>query len=100
MALLHERAKAVIASTSWLDANVPPITIRSMQKRWGSTSRSGRITFNIDLVKLPLSCIDYVVAHELVHLKIPNHSPAYWRMLSRVMPDWRRWQDRLWKVEY
>jgi hypothetical protein len=41
----------------------------------------------------------YVVAHELVHLKIPNHSPAFWRMLTRVMPDWRRWRDRLWTIE-
>lgn len=97
--LLTGRVKSTIASTTWLDVDVPPITIRPMQKRWGSTTRKGRITLNVDLVKLSLSCIDYVVAHELVHLKIPNHSPAYWRMLSRVMPDWKRWQERLWRIE-
>lgn len=97
--LLADRVRKAIDSTTWLDVDMPPITIRELQQRWGSTTKAGRITFNIDLVKLPLSCIDYVVVHELVHLKIPNHSPAFWRMLSRIMPDWRRWRDRLWAVE-
>ena len=39
--------------------------------------------------------IDYVVMHELVHLKIPNHGPAFWRLLDRCMPDWARWKNRL-----
>lgn len=41
----------------------------------------------------------YVIAHELVHLKIPNHSPAYCRLLGRVMPDWEKRRERLGKVE-
>jgi len=53
----------------------------------------------MDIVKLPSVCVDYVVAHELVHLRIPNHSAAYWRMLGRVMPDWKKRRDRLWLVE-
>ena len=65
----------------------------------GSTTKAGRITFNVDVVKLPPACLDYVIAHELVHLKIPNHSPAYWRMLGRVMPDWEKWRERLGRVE-
>lgn len=97
--MFTNRVRKAIDSTTWLDVEMPPITIRELKQRWGSTTKSGRITFNIDLVKLPISCIDYVVAHELVHLKIPNHSPAFWRMLTRVMPDWRRWRDRLWMVE-
>ena len=77
-----------------------PIVIRALRQRWGSTTKAGRVYFNVDLVKLPLPCIDYVVAHELVHLMIPNHSPAFWRMLGRVMPDWQRWRDRLKRVEF
>jgi predicted metal-dependent hydrolase len=97
--LLTERVRRALAATTWLDIEPPPIAIRALKQRWGSTTKAGRITFNVDLVKLPLPCIDYVVAHELVHVRIPNHSPAYWRMLSRVMPDWKRWRERLERVE-
>jgi len=97
--LLTERVRRALAATSWLEIAPPPITIRPLKQRWGSTTKAGRITFNVELVKLPLPCIDYVVAHELVHVKIPNHSPAFWRMLSRVMPDWQRWRKRLQRAE-
>lgn len=99
VALLGDRVQRAIAATTWLDLDPPPIAVRSLKARWGSTTKRGTVTFNIDLIKLPLPCIDYVVAHELVHLKIPNHSPAFWQLLTRVMPDWRRWRDTLAKVE-
>lgn len=99
VALLTDRVERIIATSTWLKRKAPPIRIRHLKNRWGSTTAAGCITFNTDLVKLSLSCIDYVVAHELVHLMIPSHSPAFWRMLGRVMPDWRRWQTRLSKVE-
>ena len=98
-ALLADRVRCVLASTTWLDPQIPPITIRTLRTRWGSTTGAGSICFNLDLVKLPLPCIDYVVAHELVHLAIPSHRPAFWRMLARVMPDWKRWRDRLARAE-
>jgi predicted metal-dependent hydrolase len=98
-ALIAERVRRALNVTTWLDVKTPQISIRVLKQRWGSTTKSGRVTFNVDLVKLPLPCIDYVVAHELVHVRIPNHSPAFWRMLSRVMPDWRRWRERLEGVE-
>jgi predicted metal-dependent hydrolase len=98
-ALLSDRVRSVMASTTWLDIPTPPTTIRVLRRQWGSTTKSGRISFNVDLVKLPLPCVDYVVAHELVHLKIPSHRPAFWRMLGRVMPDWKRWRERLVRAE-
>ncbi|WP_462113936.1 M48 family metallopeptidase [Lysobacter xanthus] len=97
--LLSDRVRRAISLSSWLRMEIPPIRVRLLTRRWGSTAVSGRITFNIDLVKLPLSCIDYVVAHELVHLKIPNHSPAFWGMLGRVMPNWRKCRSRLASAE-
>lgn len=62
---------------------------------WGVLdSRPGelecRITFRLEPGTLPLHCIDNVVAHEIVHVVIPNHFPAFWRMRRRMMPDWRR----------
>jgi len=98
--IVAERARRLIESTTWLEIHdLPPITLKLLSHRWGSTTRAGRIAFNVDVIKLPPACLDYVIAHELVHLKIPNHSPAYWRMLGRVMPDWGKWREKLCRVE-
>jgi hypothetical protein len=98
--VIIERAQRLLKSTTWLDlAELPPIKIKALTHRWGSTTKSGRIAFNVDTVKLAPGCLDYVIAHELVHLMIPDHSPAYWRRLGRVMPDWQKWRARLAVVE-
>jgi predicted metal-dependent hydrolase len=98
--IVAERAGQLLKATTWLEIlDLPPIMFKALSHRWGSTTKAGRITFNVEVVKLPTACLDYVIAHELVHLRIPSHSPAYWRMLKRVMPDWERWRNRLWRVE-
>jgi len=73
----------------------PKIIVRRMTTRWGSCSTSGNVLLNLDLIKTPLFCIEYVIMHELCHLRIHNHSPAYFRLLSRCMPDWERRKARL-----
>jgi predicted metal-dependent hydrolase len=96
ISLLGSRVSNALASTTWLRILKPPsVIVRTMRLRWGSATANGRVYFNVDLVKLPLGCIDYVVIHELVHLAIPNHGPTFWRLLSRCMPDWERWKMRL-----
>jgi predicted metal-dependent hydrolase len=67
----------------------PELRLRRMRRRWGSCSRGGRVTLNVDLVKLPLSLIDYVIAHELCHLTEFNHGPKFYRLLEYAMPDWK-----------
>lgn len=73
----------------------PKLLVRPMTKRWGSCSKKGTITLNVDLVKVPLMYIDYVIVHELCHMKIHNHSAAFYRLLTRCMPDWKLRKERL-----
>lgn len=68
---------------------LPVITLRRMLRRWGSCSQSGAVTLNVQLIKMPLHCIDYVIVHELCHLLVFNHSPAFYQLMASVMPDWK-----------
>ena len=70
------------------------ITVRNQVSRWGSCSSKGNLNFNCLLALVPEDVLDYVVIHELCHLKQMNHSPAFWREVEKVMPDYaekRKW---------
>jgi len=73
----------------------PTIHIRRMKTRWGSLSSRGALTLNRDLIRAPRDCIDYVVTHELCHLRIRDHSRAFYRLLEQVMPDWDKRKHKL-----
>ncbi len=89
--LCYESAKS-------LKVPFPKIQVRKLSKRWGSCSKSGDILLNIELVKASLCCIDYIIMHELCHLKVHTHTNAYYRLLSKYMPDWKERKDRLEKI--
>jgi predicted metal-dependent hydrolase len=78
----------------------PTIFLRKMKKRWGSCSHSGNIRLNPDLVRAPLHCIEYVILHELCHLKEANHNRPFYRLLSRCLPDWQARKQRLEQVSW
>jgi len=69
--------------------------LRWMKRRWGSCTSVGKITLNTALIAAPEACIDYVIVHELCHLIEHNHSPAYYRLLTQVLPDWQQQRQRL-----
>lgn len=73
----------------------PEIHIMKMQKRWGSLPSSSKVILNKDLIRMPKDCIDYVVAHELCHLKVNNHSADFYSLLAFVMPDWEKHKNKL-----
>lgn len=76
-------------------AQPPRLRIRSMTSRWGSLSSSGWMSLNLELIKTPPACIDYVITHELCHLEHMNHGPGFKALMSELMPDWRDRRQRL-----
>ena len=75
--------------------NKPACRIRSMKTRWGSLSGNGVMTLNLELIKAPPECIEYVVIHELCHLFHRNHGAAFYRLLELSLPDWERRKHKL-----
>jgi predicted metal-dependent hydrolase len=69
--------------------NAPPVDIRlsNARTRWGSCHASGRILLNWRLIQMPARLIDYVVVHELAHLREMNHSPRFWAVVAKEIPD-------------
>lgn len=73
----------------------PRVIVRAMQSRWGSLSPAGTMTLNADLIRAPRACIEYVVIHELCHLKHRDHGAGFFRMLGQVLPAWERRKQQL-----
>ncbi len=68
----------------------PAFRIRTMKTRWGSCSSKGQINLSLELIQVPLACVDYVIVHELCHLIEFNHSPTFYALQSDIMPDWKQ----------
>ncbi len=87
---------------TWCTTNqlpTPQLHLRKMRNRWGSAHQNGKILLNPHLIRMPSICIDYVIAHEICHLKHPKHNAAFYDLLHRFFPDWMNVKSRLEKAE-
>ena len=91
---LQRQARRVFAEraahfSTQLGVRVRRLSLSSAATRWGSANANGSVRLHWRLIEHPLATIDYVVAHELAHLKEMNHSPRFWRIVESVVPDYR-----------
>jgi predicted metal-dependent hydrolase len=78
-----------------LAAPATDLIVRALGYRWGSCSDRGALNIHWAVMQLPAALVDYVLVHELAHLHEPNHSPDFWRMVARALPDYESRRTRL-----
>lgn len=98
--VFHERLGVCYPRVERLGVPCPSLAIRPMKTRWGSCSSSGLIMLNPKLVQTPVDCIDYVLLHELCHLKEHHHNKQYYQLLDHTLPDWRDRRRKLNEFEF
>jgi len=101
-ALFNRRARIELPARAWelaavTGADLKHVTVRNQRSRWGSCSAAGTISLNWRLIQTPDFVRDYIICHELTHLREMNHSSRFWARVEEVCPGWReaeRWIKR------
>jgi predicted metal-dependent hydrolase len=96
----RREARVMIRQAVWrlnrgLGLRYERIMIRNQRTRWGSCSSRRNLSFNIKLITAPQQVVDYVVLHELMHLKEHNHSPKFWRLVQEKCPQYKQYESWL-----
>jgi predicted metal-dependent hydrolase len=91
---LARRIDALSRSLPWVHS-APPFRLLEMSRQWGSCSPAGEIILNPHLIKAPRPCIDYVLIHELAHLKHHDHGTEFWKLIDAHAGDWRKAKHHL-----
>jgi predicted metal-dependent hydrolase len=91
---LNRRIEVLMDHFDWL-SEVPKVKLSPMKMQWGSCSPRGSININPALIKAPRQCIDYVLIHEICHLKEHNHSRRFYALLGKYCVDWQRRKTEL-----
>lgn len=92
--VFQRRLIQISEEAMWID-QIPEWRLLSMKKQWGSCSPKGVLLLNPHLVKAPRECVDYVIRHEICHLKHHNHSQKFYRQMVQLMPHWKSVKIRL-----
>lgn len=93
--IFAERLDACYPRVAKFGIAYPTLEVRQMEKRWGSCTVEGKILLNLRLIQTPKELIDYVVMHELCHLREHHHGTEFYGLLDRAMPDWRQRRQKL-----
>lgn len=91
----EESLKKIVPLFSRHNIHQPELQIRQMPTRWGSCTSKGKVILNPELIKAPKGSIEYVIIHELCHLIHHNHTRAFYELQQTIMPDWKKWKERL-----
>lgn len=90
----REEARALVAGLIVRHAAIASrsrrVAIKDLRRNWGSCSKVGNLNFNYKLLLLPEALAEYVVVHELCHLRELNHSPSFWALVAAELPDWKK----------
>lgn len=95
-ALIHERVRHFNA---YYKLPIGRIAVRNQRSRWGSCSRKGNLNFNYKLVFLSPELRDYVVVHEICHVKEFNHGRGFWALVAETIPNWKQLRKVLREVK-
>lgn len=93
--IFAERLEACYARIAHWGLPMPTLAIRAMKARWGSLTPKGMLTLNRKLIQAPTELIDYVILHELCHLREMNHKPSFYTLLDQILPTWREHRQQL-----
>ena len=92
---MEELPRRVLELAAQYECQVRRVVIRNQRTRWGSCSCHGAISLNWRLIQLPAHVRDYIIIHELMHLRHLNHSPRFWAEVEKSCPDYRTAEDWL-----
>lgn len=88
--LLEQLPPLIARYEKALQVSVKDIGLRHMKTRWGTcNTRTHRVCFNLELARRAPEALEYVVAHELAHLRVPGHGKRFYALMDEVLPDWR-----------
>ena len=94
MRTTNEQRTALCARVEWwaqrLNVEPPRVRIQRMTRKWGSCSTSGTLSLASDLVDREMGFIDFVIAHELLHLRVPNHGKLFKALMNTHVPNWKK----------
>ena len=81
-----------------LKVRTKEIHVRPMKNKWASLSSGGRLTFNSELLDKRRKMSDYVIVHELIHIKVPNHGKLFKSLMYALLPDWEKLEKEINKI--